>query len=359
MDKIISSPSKYVQGENSLDSLATYTQMFGSNPLVIADGFVTNLVGERVQNSFKSENCDFSMEMFRGECCQEEIKRLVKLCEANNSDIVIGIGGGKTLDTAKAIAYYTKLPVVIAPTIASSDAPCSAIAVIYTPSGEYEGYVQLPKNPEMVLMDTAIVAKAPVRLLVAGMGDALATYFEARANMNSANSTTAGGTMSAFALAKLCYETLLSDGYKAKVAVENGVSTKAVENIIEANTYLSGIGFESSGLAAAHAIHNGLTRLKECHHMYHGEKVAFGTLVQLVLENAPLDELNTVLDFCQLVGLPTNLFQLGVEEIDHEKLYEVAKIASVEGETIHNMPFEVTADNVYAAILTAHQLGLK
>lgn len=361
MDKIISSPSKYVQGENSLDSLAAYAKIYGNNPLVIADEFVTNLVGKSVSRSFEAEALQFTMELFKGECSQNEIDRLIKIFESKLSNVVVGIGGGKTLDTAKAVAHYAKLPVVIVPTIASSDAPCSALAVIYTPTGEFEAYLPLPKNPDMVLMDTAIIARAPVRLLVAGMGDALATYFEARANSTSGNATMAGGapTRSAQALAKLCYETLLSDGFKAKVAVEQGVCTKAVENIIEANTYLSGIGFESSGLAAAHAIHNGLTKLEDCHHLYHGEKVAFGTLVQLVLENAPLDEINTVLAFCDSVGLPTNLFAMGVEQIDHDKLHEVAQSASVEGETIHNMPFSVSADNVYAAILAAHQLGLR
>lgn len=90
--------------------------------------------------------------------------------------------------------------------------------------------------------------------------------------------------------------------------------TEALERIIEANTYLSGIGFESSGLAAAHAIHNGFTILEECHHLYHGEKVAFGTLAQLVLQNSPMDEIETVLGFCQRVGLPVTLAQMGVKE---------------------------------------------
>uniref|UniRef100_UPI0011DF7EDE iron-containing alcohol dehydrogenase n=1 Tax=Aeromonas sobria TaxID=646 RepID=UPI0011DF7EDE len=134
--------------------------------------------------------------------------------------------------------------------------------------------------------------------------------------------------------------------------------TKAVENIIEANTYLSGIGFESSGLAAAHAIHNGLTQLTECHHLYHGEKVAFGTLVQLVLENAPMTEIETVLAFCRSIGLPTNLHMMGVKVLDMARLMAVAKASTAEGETIHNMPFKVTAEDVLAAIVTAHQLGL-
>ncbi|WP_394151977.1 glycerol dehydrogenase [Vibrio maritimus] len=359
MDKIIISPSKYVQGENVLGSIAGYVKALGANPLAIADEFVTGLVGDTVKESFAKEDMPLAMDIFNGECSRVEIDRLTDICATQKNDVIIGIGGGKTLDTAKSVAFYTKIPVVVVPTIASTDAPTSALAVIYTPEGEFAEYLLFPKNPDMVVMDTKVIAGAPVRLLVAGMGDALSTYFEARANMTSGKSTMAGGapTRSAQALAKLCYETLLEDGLKAKVAVENGVSTTAVENIIEANTYLSGIGFESSGLAAAHAIHNGLTKLEECHHLYHGEKVAFGTLVQLVLENAPMEEINTVINFCREVGLPTNLFDMGVKEINKEKLFEVAEGATAEGETIHNMPFPVTADSVFAAILTAHQLG--
>ena len=169
----------------------------------------------------------------------------------------------------------------------------------------------------------------------------------------------AGGapTRAAQTLAKLCYETLIEDGLKAKISVENGLTSPAVENIIEANTYLSGIGFESSGLAAAHAIHNGLTKLEECHHLFHGEKVAFGTLVHLVLENAPMAEIQEVLAFCKSVGLPTNLHMMGVKELKMEKLREVAEASCAEGETIHNMPFTVTPESVLSAILTAHKLG--
>ncbi|USD67714.1 glycerol dehydrogenase [Vibrio sp. SCSIO 43136] len=359
MDKIIISPSKYVQGEGVIGNIAGYVKALGGNAFAIADEFVTGLVGDTLATSFAAEEMPLATDIFNGECSREEIDRLTDICATQKYDVIIGVGGGKTLDTAKSVAYYTKIPVVVVPTIASTDAPTSALAVIYTPEGEFSEYLLFPTNPDMVVMDTGVIAKAPVRLLVAGMGDALSTYFEARANMTSGKATMAGGapTRSAQALAKLCYETLLADGLKAKTAVEQGVCTTAVENIIEANTYLSGIGFESSGLAAAHAIHNGLTKLEECHHLYHGEKVAFGTLVQLVLENAPMEEIRTVINFCREVGLPTNLFEMGVKELNLDKLMEVAEGATAEGETIHNMPFEVTAQSVYAAILTAHNLG--
>ena len=276
-----------------------------------------------------------------------EINRVIEICKSQEIDVRIGIGGGKIFDTAKGVAYYLDMPVVIVPTIASTDAPCSALSVVYTDEGVFEKYLFLKQNPNVVLVDTEIIAKSPTRLTVAGMGDALATYFEARACEASNAGSCAGGTttMAAQALAKLCYETLLSEGYKAKLAADSNSPTKALEKIIEANTLLSGMGFESGGLAGAHAIHNGLTVLSECHHMYHGEKVAFGTLVQLVLENAPEEELAEVLDFCAKVGLPTTLEDLGVKEVTKEKVMEVAKASTVAEETIHNMPFKVSAED--------------
>ena len=357
--KITASPGKYIQGPDELKRLSKYSHDFGEKPFIMADEFVMNMTKDIVAQSYAENPGEYQFELFYGECSKTEIKRLQKIAEANACDVVIGIGGGKTLDTAKAVSYYMKKPVIIVPTIASTDAPCSALSVLYTDDGVFDEYLPLPTNPSAVLMDTKIIAAAPVRLLVSGMGDALATYFEARATQRSNSTTMAGGqpTVAALALAELCYRTLISDGLKAKLAVESKVSNAAVEKIIEANTYLSGVGFESGGLAAAHAVHNGLTVLKECHKYYHGEKVAFGTLTQLALENAPMEEIKEVVSFCKSVGLPTTLADLDAGDVTEKQLREVAKAASVEGETIHNMPFKVTADDVYAAIVTADKFG--
>lgn len=288
-----------------------------------------------------------------------EISRISDMLKQSGCDMIAGVGGGKIHDTAKAAGYYTGLPVLIVPTIASTDAPCSALSVIYTDEGVFEKYLFLPSSPNVVLVDTDIVSKAPARLLVSGMGDALATYFEARACKQSNADNCVGGkcTQAAMALAELCYDTLMEYGLNAAIAADEKVCTKAVENIIEANTYLSGIGFESGGLAGAHAIHNGLTAIEATHKMYHGEKVAFGTLVQLVLENADSEEIEEVVEFCQAVGLPTTLEELGIKEVKPEEIMEVAKLAAAEGDTLSNMPFEVTPEDVYAAILAADAIG--
>ena len=359
MANILISPSKYVQGPGELKKIGTYASNYGKKPLVIISKGGYKREGESLDNSFKEAGFTASFDFFNGECSKNEIKRIEKIVKDNGYDTIIGIGGGKIFDTAKAVAYYTALPVIICPTIASTDAPCSALSVIYTDEGVFEEYLFLPANPNMVLMDTEIIAASPVRLTVSGMGDALATYFEARACEASGATSCAGGktTLAAMALAELCFTTLMDEGRKAKIALEAGAVTPAVEKIIEANTLLSGIGFESAGLAGAHAIHNGLTVLEGCHGMYHGEKVAFGTIAQLVLENVSEEDLEDIILFCIDVGLPVTFEELGIKDVTDEELRKVAEAACAENDTIHNLPFEVTVDSVVSALKAADAYG--
>ena len=359
MANTIISPNRYVQGKGELKNLPEHVKKLGKKLFVIISGSGLKRVRGLLEESFQGTGMELVFEPFHGECCETEINRLGGRFQENGCDLVVGVGGGKIHDSAKATAYYQNAPVVIIPTIASTDAPCSALSVIYSEAGVFERYLFLNSNPDLVLVDTDVIAAAPPRLLVSGMGDALATYFEAKAVAASGATSCAGGkpTKGALALAKLCYETLMEDGVKAKLAVEAGVCTQAVENIIEANTYLSGIGFESGGLAGAHAIHNGLTVIRDCHHLYHGEKVAFGTLVQLVLEKAPQEELEQVLAFLRDTGLPLTLAQLGVKEIVPETLKKVAEAAVVPTQSTKNLRADITAQEVYDAILEADRIG--
>ncbi len=358
MKKVICSPGSYIQGNGEIKNLAEYYSALGSKGayIIVSNSNYKNYKDE-IESSFKNSNIPFTITVFGGECSMVEINRHKDLL--GQCDVVIGIGGGKALDAAKAVAYYAKLPTIIVPSIASTDAPCSRLSVIYTEKGEFESYLSLTTNPSVVIMDLDVIVKAPARFLIAGIGDALATYFEAYACSVSNAVSMAGGTSTkaALALAELCLDTLLEDGLKAKVSLENGVCTKSVENIVEANTYLSGVGFESSGLAAAHAIHNGITVLEATHHMLHGEKVAFGTIAQLVLENRPVEEIEDIIDFCKSVGLPTTFKDLGIENVTDEDLMKVATASCAEGETIYNMPFEVTPASVFAAMKVADSLS--
>ncbi len=359
MANIIGSPERYVQGSGVLAELCKHVQSMGKSPFILVSESGKKRVEGSIASGAREYNTKLTFETFRGECSRNEIDRLGSLFKNSGCDVIVGIGGGKIHDTAKAVAHYAKAPIVIVPTIAATDAPCSALSVIYSDEGVFEEYLFLPRNPNMVLVDTDIISKAPARLLVSGMGDALATYFEARACKQSDSGNFIGGkyTVTSMAIARLCYDTLIADGVKALAAVKAGVCTKALENVVEANTYLSGIGFESCGIAAAHAIHNGFTAIAETHHCYHGEKVAIGTLAQLVLENADTEEFAQVMNFCLDVGLPTTLADLGINEIKVPELMKVAELACSPNDTMGNMPFAVTPRMVCDAIIAADALG--
>lgn len=362
-------PTKYVQGEDELLNLGYFVQTFGKSALLIAHKDDSARVREKLDATAEKFGITFVEGGFNGQCSRGEIERLQKLAQEKNCDCTIGLGGGKALDTAKCVAQGDAL--IIVPTIAATDAPTSHSAVLYHEDGMFDDYAYFKQSPSVILIDTTVIANAPTRFLVSGMGDALATYFEARATRNAFANVNAGlpcgareglcptakGTNAAMALAELSYKTLMREGKKAKEACDCNVVTPALENIIENNILLSGLGFESGGLAAAHAIYDGFTIFPETHKYFHGEQVAFGTICQLVLENAPIEELEEVLNFCMELGLPVCLHDIGVESYTDEELIEVAKKVCIPEESIHSMPFPITIEAVASAIKAADRIG--
>lgn len=352
--KVFASPSRYIQGKDTLFQSIEHIKSLGQTPLILCDDVVYNIVGERFLSYLQDDLLPHRVS-FNGEASDNEINRVVAVAKEKNSDLIIGLGGGKTIDSAKAIADKVNLPVVIAPTVASTDAPTSALSVIYTDEGAFEKYIFYSKNPDLVLVDTQVIAQSPKRLLASGIADGLATWVEARAVLQKNGIAMAGGrqTLAGVAIAQACERTLFNDSLQALAACDAKVVTKALENVIEANTLLSGLGFESAGLAAAHAIHNGFTALSgDIHHLTHGEKVAYGTLTQLFLENRPKEEIDRYINLYQAIGMPTTLAELHLGDATYEELLKVGQQATIEGETIHEMPFKISAEDVAAALLT-------
>lgn len=349
-------PSQYLQGENLLHELPQLVNSFGSRGLILA----SKGVKQRILPKFGStEVKKIPVEIFNGECCEDELARIACVIKENNIDVFIGMGGGKTIDTAKVAADRANIPVIVVPTIASTDAPCSGCAVVYTNEGVFEKTLYQKRNPAAVAVDMNIIADAPSRFLVAGMGDALATWFEARSCGQTKSMNECGGisTLTGLNLAKLCYDTLLKYGPAAKTANEEKIITPALNYITEANILLSGIGFESSGLAAAHAVHNGLTALSETHRFYHGEKVAFGVLTGLHFNGASPDEIETVYSFCKQVGLPVTLAEIGLDYTNGKYLMQAAEKTCLPGSFIYHEAGEITAQKVLDAMLMADAWG--
>nr|WP_319540594.1 glycerol dehydrogenase [uncultured Methanospirillum sp.] len=359
MSRILASPSKYIQGAGELSRIRDHISRLGGPYLFVMGGFAYSNLKGIIEESFRDSGATLIFEKFGGECTHEEIDRIRRIYETHTCCVTVGVGGGKALDTAKGVSYYEGCPVISVPTIASTDSPTSAISVVYTEDHEFDGNLQLPRNPEIVLVDTDVIAHAPIRMLVAGMGDALSTYFEAMANVASGKENFAGGTFTntSVALARLCYDILIRDGLEAKTSAENQICSPELENIIEANIFLSGVGFESNGLACAHSIYNSLTILPQCHNMYHGELVAFGTLVQMVLEGRPKVEVDEVLQFCTSVGLPVSFSDISSSELSPDDIQKVAKTACGPGSFMGAEPFDVTSVMIVEAMNRADTLG--
>ena len=338
---VIIMPMHYRQGPGVIRELPAIVARYGekAQALVIATSGGLKRLGEDKLAAWKAEGMRMQTAEFAGECSEAEIRRMKREAEDCRAKVIVGIGGGKLLDTAKSAAYRLGLPVVIVPTIASSDAPCSALSVIYDEHGRVVKLETHPHNPDVVLVDTELIIRAPLRFLAAGMGDALATAPEALACLRGGGKTILGAypTRLGTAAAELCARILEEDGVQAYMDAGRGELTEAFERVVEANTLLSGIGFESGGLAAAHSLHDGLTELAECHHLLHGEKVGFCTAVQAVLLGDP-EEAAKYLRFCRQIGLPATLAETGIAASGAErrsKLLVAARRTLAPEETIH------------------------
>lgn len=350
-------PGKYIQGERVLNELPDWIGLLGKKGLILASRSAKEKILPQYMGGFVEGS--IPVEAFRGECCEAEVGRISGIISREGVDVLVGMGGGKAIDTAKITADRLGIPVIIVPTIASTDAPCSGVSVIYSEEGVFQSVSYLKMNPQIVLVDVSIIAEAPVRFLVAGMGDALATWFEARSCERTKSMNECGGysTMAGLNLARLCYDTLLEYGRSAKIACERNLITPALNHIVEANILLSGLGFESSGLAAAHSIHNGLTAMEETHAFYHGEKVAFGVLAGLQLNDSSTEESKEVYSFCEKIGLPTTLADIGLKNASRDELMKVAEKACAPGEAIHHEAGIITPEKVLNAILAADVIG--
>ena len=361
LPRVFISPQRYIQGRGVLRGVGRYLSLTKAKRVAL-------LMSERghreegvqLLEGLRSAGIEAIVRTFRGECSVEEIAAHVEALSKEPPDCVIAAGGGKCVDAGKGVAFRLGTPVVIVPTLASNDAPCSALSVLYSPEGISTGVEFYPDSPALVVVDTDIIASAPERYLVAGMGDAMATWYEARVCLlNRAGVTTVGArpTLASCAIGEVCAQTLFKEGRSAAAAVAANTVNDSLEAVVEANTLLSGLGFESGGLAAAHGVAQSFTAIPNVYASHlHGEMVAIGTLTQLMMESRP-DEAAKVAEFFANVGLPIHLGQLSLDAGDKSALAVVSE-GTLAFPFIGNMPMPVTAELVRSAMLDAHSLGL-
>lgn len=295
---------------------------------------------------------------YAGKCTDREVKRLTQLITALQTDVIIGVGGGKGMDITKAVANHTGLPHLLIPTFPATCAACTPLSVYYDDSGSFIRYDIHPSAPSAVLVEPEILVRAPSAGLRAGIGDTLAKWYEAEALTVSLGHPPAPVRMGLVAAA-LCRDVLLADGAEALHTAEHQQVTPAFQRVVDTILVLGGTvgGFaERYGrTAAAHSVHNGLTRLPTAAEWLHGDKVAYGILVQLALQKRER-EIKRLLPFYHSVGLPSSLTELGLDPADADMLHALAQATLAPQESIHLMDGRFTTEDLINAFKQTEQI---
>lgn len=327
MTRIFRAPAFYIQGPGALGELGERAATLGRSVVAICDVLVLPHIEKHLQQSLSRQDITPTVIPFDADVTHKEMDRLAEEVRCIGGEVVVGIGGGRTLDTAKGVARRTGLPFVSVPTVASTDAPSTRGIVIYDDHHTMIGVEQMDENPAFVIVDTAIIAKAPARFLRGGIGDALTAKFETEGAWKGSGLSKQGtrplktGVM----LGDVCYRMLLEHGPGAMKAAGTGEVTPDLEAVIEAVLWLSAVAFENTGLSIAHAVATELGAIEPVRKQsLHGEHAAYGTLVQAVAEKRPEDELRTLFSFCDEIGMPRRLADLGLPAVDEKTIADLA-----------------------------------
>lgn len=323
---IFGAPMRYVQGQGVLHALTDYIDPKIQDVIVIADNFVLTMLGDTLTSLFAQKGLRLRLQPFNGFITQPHLAALFEQLKSERFDLVLGVGGGVSIDVGKAVAHQFHLPFISVPTVASNDAPTSVNYVVYNDQHQIDYVGRLPQSPQAVIVDTTLIAKAPKHFLLAGIGDAISKKFEAEMCFQSGghNVFQSRSSLSALAIADRCFDVILQCSAPALAVAGSGKPNDDFEYLVEATILMSGLGFESGGLSIAHALTRGFSAVEGPNHAMHGIQVAYGLLVQLALSEQ-WETVEELKKFYQQIGLPISLSGLGLSHPTSEDLQLIAE----------------------------------
>lgn len=353
--QLVIAPAQVLRGAAILPQSGEAIVRLGQRPLVVGGDRTLAIVQSELQALAATHQLTFAFAKYGADCSEAGLAALREAMATHQADVVIGVGGGKALDAAKLLASQCQVPVVTVPTSAATCAAWTALSNVYSDQGAFLYDVSLSTCPELLILDYDLVQSAPQRTLVAGIGDAIAKWYEASISSGHSEQTL---IVAAVQQARVLRDLLLQ---KSAVALQTPGSA-AWREVVDASVLLAGVvgglGGAQCRTVAAHAVHNGLTHLLQSHDTLHGEKVAYGILVQLRLEEIVQNSLlaatarQQLLKFYSEIGLPQNLADLGLMTVTLTELQHAAEIACRPGSDIHHLPFEVTPTQLMAAMVS-------
>ena len=344
-------PAKVIRGCQILKEAYPEIARLGSRPLILG-GSTLAVSQASLQPILEQLHC--ASASYAPDCSEASLQALRAAAKEHEADVIIGVGGGKALDTAKLLAQQLQLPVVTIPTSAATCAAWTALSNVYSDEGAFLYDVALSGCPDLLILDYDLIQTAPQRMLVAGIGDAIAKWYEASVSSGHSEQTL---IIAAVQQARVLRDILFQ---KSAVALQQPGS-EVWREVVDATVLLAGVigglGGAQCRTVAAHAVHNGLTQISG-HGSIHGEKVAYGILVQLRLEEMVLGNQlaaaarQQLLKFYAEIGLPNKLGDLGLGNITLSELQRSVEIALGPNSDIHRLPFQVAPEQLMAAMVS-------
>jgi glycerol dehydrogenase-like iron-containing ADH family enzyme len=348
-------PAQVIRSKGCLQQSGAVIARFGHRPLIVGGDCSTLLLAERLQPVVAPYQLAIATASYTPDCSEASLTRLEEAAATHQADVIIGTGGGKSLDAAKLLAHRCGLPIITIPSSGATCAAWTALSNIYSDGGAFLYDVSLPNCPNVLILDYDLIETAPQRTLVAGIGDAIAKWYEASVSSGHSEQTL---IIAAVQQARVLRDLLFQKSAQALASPGGEVWQEVVDATVLLAGVIGGLGGAQCRTVAAHAVHNGLTHLLAAHDTLHGEKVAYGILVQLRLEEMlqgnqlAASARQQLLKFYAEIGLPQNLKDLGLETVTLGELYHAAEIACAPHSDLHRLPFTVVPEQLMAAMVS-------
>ncbi|ERK18401.1 Glycerol dehydrogenase [Pantoea sp. AS-PWVM4] len=350
-------PARVLRGAGVINQLGEICASLGQRALLIGGHQALQAVEAQVRAQLLAADVTLlAQEWFGGETSINQINRLAAIATELQAEVIIGVGGGKSLDTCKAVAAQLGLPVVTIPTIAATCSAVTPLSIRYDDNGNFFDIFPLPQAPAAVVIDSTLLAKAPPRWLAAGLGDTLAKWYEFRA-VSTRHPAKEGNALSSLAHSKICYDVIAEHGPAAYAAVLRGESSSALDQVLDAIFTWAGLtSLMSNGAhaAASHAIYEGFTFCDKTREFGHGLLVGFGNLCLLALEQRSDDEVLAEMRLARDCGVPLTLTEIA--DLDTAELALIVR-ESVHAPDMANMAETVTDERLLAAIARVEKLA--
>lgn len=343
--------TSYSIGTNIYQEVENICKIYGQRIFLLGGKTALEKGEERLRQVLQETSLEIvETAVYGKECTMTQINKWIKHAKDLKVDMIFGMGGGKALDTAKAVAHMLNLPIFTFPTIASTCAATTALSVIYNEEGQFDRFEFFDRSAHHSFIELELIAQAPAKYLRAGMGDTIGKYFEC--HLASRNDHLEHRSLLGRTISNNCYFPVIEHGVKAyEDCLKHQVSYN-LEQVVLANIVTTGmvsvLVIDDYNCAIAHSVCYGLGIIEGFEEKYlHGDVVAYGVLVQLAVDGK-WEELKAVQSFMQKLKMPTTLKEMEVV-LDQVALENVLE-EIINGPDMLHLPYQVTKEMVYEAM---------